>query len=97
MEFISTTLSIHFLIAESFPLQSKQNLLLILCFTFFTKLVIAHVFITESSSRHEMVKGSIPGRDIPKPLKMASCSLLGSQTYGVELGLVNPVSRCDLV
>ena len=42
------------------------------------------------------VTGSIQGRDIPVSLKMLlvviSCSSLGSQTYGVELGLVDPVS-----
>ena len=34
------------------------------------------------------VTGSIPGHDIPKLLKWYS---LGTQTYGVELGLVDPV------
>ena len=33
--------------------------------------------------------GSIPGRDIPKSLKMV---LASPQTYGVELGLVDPMS-----
>ena len=35
--------------------------------------------------------GSIPGRDIPKSLKMVlSCSSLGIHIYGVELELVDP-------
>ena len=38
-------------------------------------------------------QGFDPGRDIPKSLKKStSCSSFGTQTYGVELGLVDPVS-----
>ena len=37
--------------------------------------------------------GSNPGRDILNSLKNStSCSSLGTQTYGVELGLADPVS-----
>ena len=36
--------------------------------------------------------GFDPGRDIPMIKNGTSCSLLGTQTYGVELGLVDPVS-----
>ena len=40
------------------------------------------------------VLGSVPGLDIPKLKKNdTSCSSLGTQTYRVELGLVNPVSE----
>ena len=45
-------------------------------------------------SRELEVTGSIPGRDIPKLLKivLAGRSLLSTQTYRVWLGQVNPVS-----
>ena len=37
--------------------------------------------------------GSIPGRDIPKSLQMVlAAPRLALKTYGVELGLVDPVS-----
>ena len=37
--------------------------------------------------------GFDPGPDIPKSLKNGtSCSSLGTQIYGVDLGLVDPVS-----
>ena len=39
-----------------------------------------------------MVTGSIPGRDIPKSLKMVLAAPRLAQTYGEELGLVEAVS-----
>ena len=43
------------------------------------------------------VTGSIPGRDITKVVKNGtSCSSLGTQIYGIELGLVDPSVKCQV-